>query len=155
MYYCFYYIKTVTCSTHNKTYVRGDFFLPQESLTLAEAEQYIPTAPYIPIGVRSCSTVRGQSDFSVEETYCRTAAKHLHVGQRQELTPCDALALTSKIPADFCINKVKRRRKGCFSCMRVFVRGWDVGVTCLQMSSMQNKNVNTRSKRDGGRHTFL
>lgn len=28
------------------------------------------------------------------------------------------------------------------------------GVARLQMSSMQNKNVNTRSERDGGRHTF-
>lgn len=121
MYLC--HKKTLCLQQIIKTYIRGDFFLPQESLTLAEGEQYIPTAPYIPIGVRYCSTVRGQSGFSVEETYCRTAAKHLRMGQRYELTPCDALALTSKIPADFCIKKVKQRQKGYFSCVCSYVGG--------------------------------
>ena len=111
--------------------------LLQESLTLAEAEQCIPSAPDIPISVSSCSSVRGEWVSVLKEADCRTAAKHQRRGQWQELRPCDALALTSAIPAGFCINKVKLS-----VCM------W-VGCGGHMSPDMQNKNV---SERDGGSH---
>lgn len=50
---------------------------------------------------------------------------------------CGGPALTSNIPAGSCINKVNYGRKVVCS----YVGGMLGGVTCLQMSSMQNKTL--------------